>query len=105
MPFSGLNKRSLIDRIQHHRDTVGTLYRERKGDLKSLEKAEGIKGYGSLNKRKLIDTILYHHRVVKPHVEGLSRLTRSQLANLAKRESLKDNRWKEGLYSAKYCAG
>ena len=64
VPFSGLNKRSLIDRIQHYRDTVGTLYREKKGDLKGLAKAEGIRGYGSLNKRKLIDTILYHRRVV-----------------------------------------
>ena len=26
VPYSGLNKRALIDRIQHYRDTVGTLY-------------------------------------------------------------------------------
>ena len=38
VPYSGLNKRALIDRIQHYRDTVGTLYRERKSSLKALEK-------------------------------------------------------------------
>ena len=45
VPFSGLNKNALIGRIQHYRDTVGTLYREQKGDLKALAKAEGIRGY------------------------------------------------------------
>ena len=30
VPYSGLNKRALIDRIQHYRDTVGTLYRKKK---------------------------------------------------------------------------
>ena len=49
MPHSGLNKEKLIDRIQHHRDTVGTLFREKKGDLKALAKTEGIRGYGSVN--------------------------------------------------------
>ena len=57
--------------------------------MKSLAKAEGIRGYGSLNKSKLIDTILYHRRVVKPHIEDLNRLTRSQLVNLAKRDGLR----------------
>ena len=57
VPYSGLNKRALIDRIQHYRDTVGTLYREKRGSLKALAKAEGIRGYGRLNKGMLIDTI------------------------------------------------
>jgi len=89
IPYSGLNKRGLIDRIQHYRDTVGTLYRENKGDLKALAKAEGIRGYGSLNKRNLIDTILYHRRVIKPHINDLSKLTRSELVRLARKEGLK----------------
>ena len=59
VPYSGLNKTALIDRIQHYRDTVGTLYREKKGDLKALAKTEGIRGYGRLNKGKLTDTKHY----------------------------------------------
>ena len=89
VPYSGLNKRVLIDRIQNYRDTVGTLYRENKGDLKALAKAEGIRGYGSLNKRNLIDTILYYRRVIKPHINDLSKLTRSELVRLARKEGLK----------------
>ena len=27
VPFSRVNKNTLIERIQHHRDTVGTMYR------------------------------------------------------------------------------
>ena len=30
VPYSGLNRNALIDRIQHYRYTVGTLYREKK---------------------------------------------------------------------------
>jgi len=42
-----------------------------------------------LNKRNLIDTILYHRRVVQPHIKDLSKLTRSELVNLARKEGLK----------------
>jgi len=89
VPYSGINKRSLIERIQHYRDTVGTLYRVKKRDLKALAKGEGVRGYGSLNKRNLIDTILYHCRVVQPHIEDLSKLRTSELVDLARREGLK----------------
>ena len=89
VPYSGLNKSTLIDRIQHYRDTVGTLYREKKSSLKALAKAENIRGYGGLNKRKLIDTILYHRRVVQPQIKDLSSLRKSELVKLAKKEGLK----------------
>ena len=89
VPFSGVNKRVLIDRIQHYRDTVGTLFREKKGDLKAIAKAEGIRGYGSLNKGKLIDTILFHRRVIQPHIADLSKLTKAELVDRARAEGLK----------------
>ena len=89
VPYSGLNKRALIDRIQHYRDTVGTLYRKKKSSLKALAKAENIRGYGGLNKRKLIDTILYHRRVVQPQIKDLSSLRKSELVKLAKKKGLK----------------
>ena len=89
VPFSGANKRALIDRIQHYRDTVGTLYRKGKGELKAISKTEGIRGYGSLNKRNLVDTILYHRRVIQPHIADLSKLTRTELVNRARAEGLK----------------
>ena len=89
VPYSGLNKNALVGRIQQYRDTVGTLYREKKRDLKALAKEEGIRGYGSLNKRKLIDTILFHRRVIQPHIADLSRMTRTELVNRARAEGLK----------------
>ena len=89
VPYSGVNKNTLIDRIQHYRDTVGTLYRKNKSSLKALAKAENIRGYGSLNRNKLIDTILYHRRVVQPQIKDLSKLRKSELVRLAKKEGLK----------------
>ena len=74
VPYSGLNKGTVIDRIQNYRDTVGTLHRKNKTSLKALAKAENIRGYGRLNRSKLIDTILYHRRVVQPQTKDLSKL-------------------------------
>ena len=88
VPYSGTNKGTLVARIQHYRDTVGTLYREVKKSLKSMAKAEGIRGYGSLKKSELIDTILFHRRVVKPHIAELSNMTKNDLKRLAKDEGL-----------------
>ncbi len=89
VPYTGLNKNTLIDRIQHYRDTVGTLYRKNKSSLKALAKAENIRGYGGLSRSKLIDTILYHRRVVQPQIKDLSKLKKSELVKLAKKEGLK----------------
>ena len=74
VPYSRTNKRGLIERIQHYRNTVGTLYRKRKNELKALAKNEGLRGYGSLTKPRLIDTILFHRRVVKPQIDLLKKL-------------------------------
>jgi len=73
VPYSGLNKNALVGRIQQYRDTVGTLYREKKRDLKALAKEEGIRD----------------RRVIQPHIADLSRLTRTELVNRARAEGLK----------------
>ena len=46
VPYSRTNKQTLIERIQQYRDTVGSLYRKVKKDLKAMAKSEGIRGYG-----------------------------------------------------------
>ena len=88
VPYSRTNKQTLIERIQQYRDTVGSLYREGKRDLKAMAKSEGIRGYGNLNKRDLIDTILFHRRVVRPQIDELSQMKRDELRRLAKKEGL-----------------
>ena len=47
IPYSRSNKATLIDRIQHYRSTVDTLYRKTKRDLKGIAKSEGLRGYGN----------------------------------------------------------
>ena len=44
VPFSRVNKNALIERIQHHRDTVGTMYRRNKKDLKRIARNVGLQG-------------------------------------------------------------
>ena len=89
VPYSKTNKRSLVDRIQQYRDTVGTLYREKKRNLFELAKEEGLRGYSQLKKGELIDSILYHRRVVKPRIDNLKTLTKEELRRQAKQVGLK----------------
>ena len=84
VPYSRTNKATLVNRIQHYRDTVGTLYRESKMSLKRMAKKEGIRKYGTLKKGDLIDTILFHRRVIKPQIEGLRKLRKGDLRQLAR---------------------
>ena len=55
IPFSRANKNTLIERIQHYRDTVGTMYRKNKSELKGIARHEGLRGYASQRKTDLID--------------------------------------------------
>ena len=88
VPYSGTNKARLVDRIQHYRDTVGTLYREKVKSLKMVAKEEGLSGYSQLKKAGLIDSILYHQRVVKSRISDLKTLTKEELRRQAKQLGL-----------------
>ena len=88
VPYSKTNKRSLVDRIQQYRDTVGTLYREKSRELRRLARREGLRGYSQLKKGELIDSILYHRRVVKPRIDNLKTLTKEALRRQAKQVGL-----------------
>lgn len=46
VPYSRTNKSTLVERIQHYRATVGTLYREGKRSLKVMAKSDGVRGTG-----------------------------------------------------------
>ena len=89
VPYSGTNKATLAARIQHYRDTIGTLYRKSKSDLKDIAKSEHISRYSQLKKADLIDSVLYHQRVVKPRIVELSKLKNDELRTLAKSEGVK----------------
>ena len=88
VPFSRVNKNTLIERIQHHRDTVGTMYRKDKKELKRIARNAGLRRYGKLNKNDLIDNILFYSSHIKPKTAELQKLTRDQIRNLAMKEGL-----------------
>ena len=83
-----MNKNASIERIQHHRDTVGTMYRKNKKELKRIARNAGIRRYANLNKNDLIDNILYYSFHIKPKAAELQKLTRDQIRNLAMKEGL-----------------
>ena len=92
VPYSGLNKRSLVERIMHYRATAGTLYRKNRTELNAEARNIGFEGYSKMHKGELIDALIIHKNVVKPRLDrernSLGYLTKVQLRELAKNEKL-----------------
>ena len=92
VPYSKLNKVTLVERIFDYRATVGSLYHENRQSINEIARNEKIRGYTKLKKNDLIQSILYHRRVVKPLLRGQKQLIHSYTNTM-----LREKANKEGL--------
>ena len=92
VPYSKLNKATLVERIFDYRAMVGSLYHENRQSINEIAKNEKIRGYTKLKKNDLIQSILYHRRVLKPLLRGQKQLihsyTNAMLREKANKEGL-----------------